>query len=30
MQYSDDLRRKLVEAWLTGEHTQAELERFAY
>jgi putative transposase len=25
MQYSDDLRRKLVEAWLTGEHTQAEL-----
>ena len=25
MPYSDDLRRKLVEAWLTGEHTQIEL-----
>jgi transposase len=25
MQYADDLRRKLVEAWLTGEHTQIEL-----
>ena len=25
MQYSNDLRRKLVEAWLTGENTQAEL-----
>src|SRR3954454_4934612 len=25
MQYSDDLRRKLVEAWLAGEHTQIEL-----
>jgi transposase len=25
MQYSDDLRRKLVEAWLAGESTQAEL-----
>lgn len=25
MQYSDDLRRKLVEVWLTGEHTQMEL-----
>jgi transposase len=25
MQYSDDLRRKLVQAWLTGEHTQTEL-----
>jgi transposase len=25
MQYSDDLRRKLVEAWLAGEYTQTEL-----
>jgi transposase len=25
MQYSNDLRRKLVEAWLTGESTQIEL-----
>jgi transposase len=25
MQYSNDLRRKLVEAWLTGESTQVEL-----
>jgi transposase len=25
MPYSDDLRRKLVESWLTGEHTQIEL-----
>jgi transposase len=25
MPYSDDLRRKLVDAWLTGEHTQIEL-----
>jgi transposase len=25
MQYSDDLRRKLVEAWLAGENTQTEL-----
>ena len=25
MPYSDDLRRKLVEAWLTGEHTPIEL-----
>jgi transposase len=25
MQYSDDLRRKLVEAWLAGESTQTEL-----
>ena len=25
MQYSRDLRRKLGEAWLTGEHTQTEL-----
>jgi transposase len=24
-QYSNDLRRKLVEAWLTGENTQVEL-----
>jgi transposase len=25
MQYSNDLRRKLGEAWLTGEHTPVEL-----
>src|SRR5919199_6937823 len=25
MQYSDDLRRKLVQAWLAGESTQGEL-----
>jgi putative transposase len=25
MQYSDDLRRKLVQAWLLGENTQIEL-----
>jgi transposase len=25
LQYSNDLRRKLVEAWLTGESTQVEL-----
>jgi putative transposase len=25
MQYSDDLRRKLVQAWLAGQGTQAEL-----
>ncbi len=25
MPYSDDLRRKLVEAWLAGHGTQAEL-----
>ena len=28
MQYSDDLRRKLVEAWEAGHHTQAELAEF--